>query len=90
MNKQDIVAILMDILHDGTMGRISAERIDANTDLIVDMGLDSIEALDVLLRAEERFGIVIEDEDLNRELFRTIGIFAEYVVNKYQSRANGQ
>lgn len=90
MTKQDIIDVLMDILKAGTMGRINSDRVDANTDLIVDMGLDSIEALDILLRAEERFGIIIEDEDLNRDLFRTVGAFAEYVANKYQSCSNGK
>ncbi|WP_333820180.1 acyl carrier protein [Ohtaekwangia sp.] len=82
MKKEEIVESLKTILHEGTRGRIKPESITEHSDLIAEQGLDSIEALDILLRAEEKFGITIDDEDLNKELFKSISSFADYVLER--------
>ncbi|MDH3688933.1 MAG: acyl carrier protein [Gammaproteobacteria bacterium] len=46
------------------------------------VGLDSIEALALVTRIEEEFGIFFDDEELTVELFRTIGTLAEQVRRK--------
>ena len=82
MKKEEIIDALKVILDEGTRGRIDPNSITENSDLVAEGGLDSIEALDILLRAEEHFDIVIDDEDLNKELFKSISNFADYISNR--------
>ncbi len=58
---------------------ISPTMLTHDADLVTEGGLDSIEALDILLRVEERFGITIADEDLSREMFRSFSAVTAYV-----------
>lgn len=82
MKKEEIIEALKNILHEGTRGRIDPNSITEDSDLVAEDGLDSIEALDILLRTEEHFDIVIDDEDLNKELFKSISSFADYISNR--------
>jgi len=42
--------------------------------------LNSIDALELLLRIEQEFGIEIADDDLNSELLNSVRSIGEYVV----------
>lgn len=46
------------------------------------VGLDSMETLSLVAGIEKEFDIEIPDEDLTVELFKNIGILAEYVLKK--------
>jgi acyl carrier protein len=43
------------------------------------LGLDSLEALALVTRIEAEFGIFVDDEELNVDLFENIGTLAKYV-----------
>ena len=43
------------------------------------IGLDSVEALQLVARMEEVFGLTIADEDLDAAHFRTVGTFARFI-----------
>ena len=43
------------------------------------IGLDSVEALQLVARMEEAFGLTIADEDLDAAHFRTVGTFARWI-----------
>jgi acyl carrier protein len=54
------------------LGMDITDEFDETTEL-VDLGIDSIQFLEMVVRIEELFGISIEDEDLIGENFETIG-----------------
>ena len=82
MTRKEIIGILGQILYESTQGRIDPSTIDETTDLLSETGLDSIEALDILLKTEESFNIQVEDEDMNRNLFNSVSTIVEYIETK--------
>lgn len=64
----------------------SADEIDSEEEFILDTyGFSSIDALELLLIIEKEFNIVIEDEDLDANLFRTLRSMSLYVVNAIEN-----
>ncbi len=45
---------------------ISEEGISMEADLVNDLGINSLELADLLLLCEDRFGIVISDDDVHK------------------------
>ena len=63
---------------------ISAEEIDDDAPLFKDgLGLDSIDALELVVAIEKIFNVIIEDEDVGREAFGSISILAEFLQKEY-------
>jgi acyl carrier protein len=57
------------------------ESIDDDTPLFGEgLGLDSLDALQLAVAIEERFGIVIPEDDRAKEIFASVSALAEYVV----------
>jgi acyl carrier protein len=50
--------------------------------LTSELGLDSINSLEVLIWVENEFGIQIDDEDLSVALINSLDVLAAYVENK--------
>ena len=46
------------------------------------LGLDSIDALEIVVMLESEFGIKVKNEGSARDSFRTIGTLAEFVEQK--------
>ena len=46
------------------------------------IGLDSIEALTLVVGIEQEFDIQVDDQELTTELFENIATLAEYVMQK--------
>ena len=61
---------------------VSPENIDPSAPLFVEgLGLDSIDALELAMVLEERYGVQLgEDPDENREIFHSIGSLAAFVA----------
>lgn len=57
--------------------QIDAEDITLNAELSGDLGINSIELADLVMLCEDKFGIEIEDTDLNR--FVTVGDVVNYL-----------
>ncbi len=49
-----------------------------------ELGMTSVDALEVLIRIEGEFGIHFEDEDLSQTLVSSLGNLREYVTRKLQ------
>lgn len=68
--------------------RIGADTLagsDAGTCLLGrGIGIDSIEALALAVAIEEEFDIEVDDRDLTRALFETIGSVADYVRRRIE------
>ena len=60
---------------------IAPEEIESEAPLFVEgLGLDSIDALELAMALEERFGVKIEDDpDENRRIFASVRSIAEFV-----------
>ena len=59
---------------------VNAEDVTPTAELINDLGINSLELADLVLLCEERFDIVIEDEDVQG--FVTVGDVVEYLDSK--------
>ena len=86
MDKREIVTGIKAILKDSLKDTVAIEEINEETNLLEEIRLDSIQAMEILLQVEEKFGIMISDEDLNRELFSTLSALGDYVLNKVRAQ----
>ncbi|MEW6068522.1 MAG: phosphopantetheine-binding protein [Nitrospirota bacterium] len=60
---------------------ISADEIDENSPLFGEgLGLDSIDALELVVALEKNYGIRVPDEDVGKEAFRSVAALADYVI----------
>jgi len=60
---------------------ISAEEIDADAPLFGEgLGLDSIDALELIVLLEKNYGIKIEDPKDGKKIFFSIRTMAEYIT----------
>lgn len=57
--------------------RVDMARLSDDTDLVDDLGVDSLDIADILMSIEEKFGVVVPDEDVAG--LRTVKNIADYV-----------
>ena len=57
--------------------RVKAEDITLEAELAGDLGINSLELAELVLACEEKFNVVIDDEDLHH--FTTVGDVVEYL-----------
>ena len=63
---------------------VSAEEIDDDAPLFKEgLGLDSIDALELVVAIEKIFNVIIEDEDVGKEAFGSIRILAGFIQKEY-------
>ena len=69
---------------------LSPDRIGDDDDLFSGgMGVDSVEALEILTEIERRFGVKIPEDDVGFGLFQSVGSLAEAVEAALGARAGG-
>ena len=59
---------------------VDSTLVGANTNIMEDLGADSLDVVELVMAAEEHFGIKIEDEDIVN--LKTIGDAVAYLENK--------
>ena len=60
---------------------IEAGAIDPEAPLFnAGLGLDSIDALELIVLMEKRYGIKLKDPSVGREIFRSINVMARYIA----------
>ena len=59
---------------------VNADDIKPEAELVNDLGINSLELADLIALCEERFDIVIDDEDLQK--FVTVGDVVDFVTAK--------
>ena len=57
--------------------RIDPSTIDADTNIVEDLGADSLEVVDMLMAIEENFGITVSDEALTLKTVKDVADFIE-------------
>lgn len=83
MEREQIISGIKEILQQV----INVEGVrdwEKTEDLLKDKGLNSLEAIHILVAVEDRFDIEIDDDDLNLELVKTIENIADYVERKLE------
>jgi acyl carrier protein len=60
--------------------RIDAATINENTNIVEDLGADSLEIVDMLMALEENFGITVSDEEALT--LKTVKDVAEFIERK--------
>ena len=88
MTAEDIASLKGDLKHliveTLRMEEISPEEIADDEALFGDegLGLDSVDALELVVHIEEKYGIQIEDEEVGRKVFASINALAEFIREK--------
>jgi diaminopimelate decarboxylase len=59
---------------------VTPGSISDNARLFNDLGIDSLGIIDLLTRLEDRFGLVVEPDELYEEVFANVGSLIEYVL----------
>ena len=60
---------------------VKPENIDPDAPLFGDgLALDSIDALELIVMMEKKYGIKLGDPSVGREIFRSVRIMAEYIA----------
>jgi acyl carrier protein len=63
---------------------VTPEEIDNDAPLFREgLGLDSIDALELVVAIEKIFNIIIEDEDVGKRAFASINALARFVQEEY-------
>ncbi len=57
--------------------RVNADDVTMEAELAADLGINSLELADLVYLCEERFNVVIDDEDLHN--FNTVGDVVKYL-----------
>lgn len=59
--------------------RVDMDTIDENTNIVSDLGADSLDVVEMLMTIEEEYGIVVPDDVV--VTFVTVGDVARYLEN---------
>jgi acyl carrier protein len=64
------------------ISKLPREKITVDSRLTLDLGLDSIQFMELLASLEDRFPIRLEVEDIRPELFFSVGTVLEFVQER--------
>lgn len=71
--KEEIISAL-------NLEEMSADDIDENADLFGDgLGLDSIDALELIVLLEKKYGIKLANPSEGKQIFKNVSTIADYV-----------
>jgi len=82
MKRFELVARLSEIMDPWVSDVDSAGELGEDTNLIADLGLDSVAILQVILDAEKEFGISISDAELDSDSFSSVGKLVTIIEKK--------
>jgi len=76
---QDVKQLIIERLK---LEEIAAEDIDADAPLFGEgLGLDSIDALELVIGLEKEYGVSIPDAEVGRKVFQSVRTIAQYIVD---------
>ena len=82
MDKSELVARLKERIVEG-LKLVDLKPADIRDDEPLfgeGLGLDSLDALELALIVEETFGVAIPDEDVGRQVFASVSVLADYIL----------
>ena len=66
---------------------VTVQEIDSDAPLFIEgLGLDSIDALELVVAIEKIFNVIIEDEEVGKKAFASVKALAKFIRKKYKSR----
>ena len=66
---------------------VTVEGIDSSAPLFrKGLGLDSIDALELVVAIEKIFDVIIEDEEVGKRAFASVNALAKFIRKKYKQR----
>jgi len=67
---------------------VDVDEIDNEAPLFKEgLGLDSIDALELVVAIEKNFNVIIEDEDVGKRAFASINTLAKFIQEEYTQTA---
>lgn len=82
MSDKTVQERIKELIVEKVLVGVNPEEIDSESQLVSELGLDSIQIIGLIGGLEEEFDIVLEDDDLDFELFSTISSLAKLVEGK--------
>ena len=84
MNKEslkvELKRLIVETLH---LEDIRPEDIEDTAPLFGEgLGLDSVDALELVVALEKSYGVIIEDEEVGKRAFASVDVLAEFVLEK--------
>lgn len=62
---------------------MNPEDISSTEPLFVEgLGLDSVDALQLVVEIEKRYGVTIEDEEVGKEAFASLDALSDFILSK--------
>lgn len=80
MTKEEIVAKLKDIFRLVVHNGVDVEQVDVNSNITLDLGVNSVALIYLVLAIERTFNIELRDVTYNT--FKTVGEVVDYVYAK--------
>ena len=75
MKQDEVLAGLAEIL--GRVAKLDPAEVRAEQTFAADLGIDSVTMVDVVVAAEDRFGVLLLDDDWSR--FTSVGDAVKYI-----------
>jgi acyl carrier protein len=63
---------------------IDEDQLTPDTDIVDDLGADSLDVMEMLMALEEEYGILVVDDDVSE--LRTISEIVEFVESKIEAK----
>ena len=82
MERSQIIGQLCRILEPWVSDSNMLDSINEQTNLIAELGLDSVGILEVVMDAEKEFNISIKNQELDSDTFSRLGNFVSLLQNK--------
>ena len=75
-----ILKLKQEIIEALNLEDVKPEDIDENASLFGDgLGLDSIDALELIVLMEKNYGIKLSDPNQGKEIFKSVTVMADYI-----------
>jgi len=82
--QNDIESKLKEIIFTYSKAELKPEEIHNQTDLITDLGFDSISIIQLIVEIEDSFNIVFSDNDMDIEKLGSYGQLLQLIVKSRQ------
>ena len=81
-SRTEIIEQIHNLLEPWVLDADLINKTDEQTNLIADLGLDSVSILQLILEIERKFGILIKDHELDSRTFSMMGNLVSIIERK--------
>ncbi|TVX93566.1 acyl carrier protein [Paenibacillus agilis] len=86
MEKEMIIEEIKEMLRSGLASSTITDEIHEDTSLLRDVGLDSVQLIELVVVIEAKLDLPIFNEDLNASLFDRFGSLVDFIHSKLLQR----